>query len=96
MKWIIAIIAVEAIVEIWLESPLFDDIRIWLGGKGKWLNELIGCGWCLSVWIAGIAFALLYFGLWWILALFAVHRLANFVHDILMLIRRFKHIEIDE
>ena len=88
MKWLIAIIAVEAIVEIWLESPLFDDARIWLCGKHKLLNEFITCGWCLSVWAAAIAFLLIYLGLWWLMIPIAIHRLSNLLHDIYGLMKR--------
>jgi len=88
MKYLIAIIAVEAIVEILAESALFDNARVWIGKKHTLLDELVTCPWCMSVWVGAIVFALAYFGLWLILAPFAVHRLANYVHDTWSLARR--------
>jgi len=88
VKYILAIIATEAIVEILVESELFDGVRVWIGQRHRLLDGLVSCPWCISVWVAGIVIALLYFGLWPILAFFAVHRLANFVHDCYGLIKR--------
>ena len=93
MKNILAIIAVEALTEIFMESALFDSIRVWLGKRGWLMDELVTCGWCVSVWAACIVFALLWYGLWWILAVIAIHRLSNFLHDIFGLLRRFKRAE---
>lgn len=88
MKWIVAIIAVEALVEIWLESELFDKPRIWMGAKSDFLSEFVTCGWCLSVWVAIPVFLLVYFGLWWLLIPLALHRASNYLHDINGLVRR--------
>jgi len=88
MKYIIAIIAVEALVEIWLESALFDKLRIYIGGKHWLLEELVTCGWCLSVWVAGVAFVFVCIGLWWLFIPFAVHRASNYLHDIDGLVKR--------
>jgi uncharacterized membrane protein len=78
MKWIIAVLAVEAIVEILIHSELLDSIRPTRGLLGK----LFGCGWCLSVWVAGLAFALVLTHLWFVLVPFAIARAANFTHEI--------------
>jgi len=88
VKYILAIIATEAIVEILVESVLFDNARVWIASKHRLLDELVSCPWCISVWVGAGVFALAYFGLWPILAPFAVHRLANFVHDCYSLIKR--------
>ena len=88
MKWIIAIIAVEAIVKIFMESSLFDNFRIWIGKKHALFDEFVTCGWCVSVWVAIFAFALIYVGLWWLLIPLAVHRASNYLHDIDGLIKR--------
>jgi len=88
MKWIIAIIAVEAIVEIFMESSLFDNFRVWIGGKHVLLDEFVTCGWCLSVWVAGLVFVFVCIGLWWLFIPIAVHRVSNYLHDIDGLIRR--------
>ena len=78
MKWIVVIIAVEAVVEILVHSELLDSVRPTRGLLGK----LFGCGWCLSVWVAAGACALVMLGLWWVLVPFAVARVANFTHEI--------------
>ena len=90
MKYIIAIIAVEALVEIWLESALFDRLRIYIGSKGYYLEEFITCGWCISVWVAIIVFALIYYGLWWLLIPLAIHRASNYLHDLYGIVKRLK------
>ena len=90
VKYIIAIIAVEALVEIWLESALFDKLRIYIGGKHWLLEELVTCGWCLSVWVAVGVFALIYIGLWWLLIPLAIHRASNYLHDIYGIVKRLK------
>ena len=88
MKYIIAIIAVEALVEIWLESSLFDNLRAWLSKKHWLIDEFIKCGWCISVWVAIFVFALIYIGLWVVLIPLAIHRVSNFIHDIDGLVKR--------
>ena len=96
MKYILAIIAVEALTEIFVESALFDSFRVWLGRRHWLIDELVTCGWCVSVWAAIIVFALLWYGLWWILAVIAIHRVSNFLHDIFGLLKRFKRVEDEE
>ena len=88
MKWLVAIIAVEALVEIWLESALFDNPRKWIGVKSDILGEFVTCGWCLSVWVARVVFIFVCIGLWWLFVPFAVHRVSNYLHDINGLVRR--------
>ena len=79
MKFIIAIIAVEAVVEILVHSPLFARLRR-LGGP-------CDCGWCLSVWVAIAAFGLVAVGLWWIMIPLAVARMSNVFHEAFMRLR---------
>ena len=96
MKWILAIIAVEALTEIFIESELFRWFRRWMMKRSDLFYELATCGWCVSVWAAIIVFALLWYGLWWILAVLAIHRVSNFLHDIFGLLKRFKRVEEEE
>ena len=88
MKYIIAIIAVEAIVEIFMESSLFDNLRVWLSKKHWLIDEFVGCGWCISVWVALLVFGLIYIGLWVVLIPLAIHRMSNFIYDIDGLVKR--------
>ena len=88
MKYIVAIIAVEAIVEIFMHSALFANFRTWIGGKHELLDVFVTCGWCLSVWVALLVFGLIYIGLWVVLIPLAIHRMSNFIHDIDGLVKR--------
>lgn len=80
MKWFVAIIAVEAIVEILMHSELFG----WLRRLGRPFD----CAWCLSLWVAGGAFGLVVTGLGWLLVPFAIQRLSNLFHEAYGLLRR--------
>ncbi len=50
------------------ESSLFGGFRGWLQGIDNWLSHMVGCGYCLSQWIALALVAVyrprLYFA-WW-------------------------------
>lgn len=81
MRWIVAIIAVEAAVEILIHSPLF----VWLRRLGP---SLFTCGWCLSVWVATGAFMLIIADLWWLMIPFALARMSNVFHEIYGILRR--------
>ena len=83
MKYLIAIIAVEAITEILLHSELFEWLRKALPKIG-----LFDCGWCLSVWVAGLVFAIVLMGLEIVLLPIAIHRVSNYLHDVYGLLRR--------
>jgi len=73
MKWVVAIVAVEAAVEILVHSPLFARLRR-LGGP-------FDCGWCLSVWVAAAAFGLMILGLWWMMVPLAIARMSTVFHE---------------
>jgi len=80
-KWIVAIIAIEAITEILLHGTPFVWLRK-LAAKNKYSNELLSCGWCLSFWVSLFVCSLVYFGLWILLIPIALHRLSNLLHYI--------------
>ena len=80
MRWIVAVITVEAVVEILVHSPLFARLR-------RLAPPLFECGWCLSVWIAVAAFGLVVAGLWWIMIPFVIARISNVFHEIFMRLR---------
>jgi uncharacterized membrane protein len=75
MKWVVAIVAVEAVVEILIHSELFGWLR-------RLDIPLFNCAWCLSVWVAAGASILVLIDLWWLMVPFAVHRVANLFHEI--------------
>jgi len=80
MKWIVAVITVEAVVEILVHSPLFARLR-------RLAPPLFECGWCLSVWIAAVAFGLIVAGLCWVMIPFAIARMSNVFHETFMRLR---------
>jgi len=83
IKFILAIIAVEAITEILLHSELFGWLR-----KGLSKIKVFDCGWCLSVWVAMFVFAIILLGLEIVLVPIAIHRMSNVFHDIYGFLRR--------
>ena len=74
MKWIIMIVAVEAVVEILMHSELFARLRR--------IGRPMDCPWCLSVWVAAGAYTMMMVGVGWALIPLAVHRLANIFHEL--------------
>ena len=92
--WLLATIAVEAIVEIVIASELFSPLHFWLFKKSEnnrvigFVNKLMSCGYCFSVWVAA--------GVAWmlpgspsgiavvdtILKIFVLHRLSNLIHEL--------------
>ena len=93
-KFIIAIIATEAITEIVTKSEIFSPLRgkvFKLGNNNKvfnWLHNLLDCGYCFSVW-AGALIALLFFRdvnilhpvVDFIFLTLVLHRLSNLFHN---------------
>ncbi len=85
--WFIAIIAVEALVELITTASIFEMPRARLMSVSKFTEELLSCGYCTSVWIAALfAWSLPgYTGypiVDIVLKTLALHRLSNFVHEI--------------
>jgi len=89
MKWILAIIATEAITEILLHSDLFGKVRGFLS-KFWFFNELFVCGWCLSFWVAIFVFILILKNLEIILIPIVIHRLSNYFHYCYGILRNFR------
>ena len=92
LQWIMAVIAVEAIVEIIVDSELFLFWRAFLSKRkmfvGRYLAKLFTCGYCFSVWVAVVvAWCLpgVISGYWLfdvILKTFVLHRLSNLTHEL--------------
>ncbi len=89
-EFVILGFCVWQVVEIWHHSDIFANMReqisYWKGTRfTRWLSELLGCPWCLSVWIGFIVA-----GLWCseqtvvrvVIVGFAVSRLANVLNDL--------------
>jgi len=81
LKIALLAIATEAVTEILVESELFEWLRA-IMRKTEFTAALFSCGWCLSVWVAGTLLLLTHLGLFVIVILFAVHRLANVWHNL--------------
>ena len=88
---LLIIIAVEAITEIIIDGDIFIKPRNWLAKLNPgFLGKLLGCGYCLSVWIAipfGIIYSIypntIYYKVMMITVLiFIIHRLSNIIHDL--------------
>ena len=90
--WILAIIATEALVELITTASIFDVPRAKLMAKSPFLEELLACGYCTSVWIAA-AFAWALpgtLGYWWLdilIKTLALHRASNIFHELRGLIQ---------
>jgi len=87
MIFILAIIATEALTEIVVHSELFAGIRKELS-MFWFFREMLECGWCVSVWMAGLVVLLIYFRLEILLVPVAIHRLSNIFHEIYGRLRR--------
>ncbi len=85
----LGVVFVEASTELLVKSVFFAPIRKYVGGKNEFLNSLITCGYCTSVWVAIIPALCLAslqsfcppvaaFFLFWL----ALHRMSNYLHNI--------------
>lgn len=88
IKWILSIIAVEAVTEIIINGEIFLPIRNTLSKMSVFLRKLLSCGYCSSVWVAAsIAWALPgtvtgYLVIDIIIRTFVLHRLSNLAHEL--------------
>jgi hypothetical protein len=86
MKYLILIIATEALVELWKKAMPLQGIRRKLTELTPFLEidgqHLFDCGYCMSVWIGaliGITYLLYEPSIYFFLVL-AIHRVSNYVH----------------
>lgn len=89
LKYALAVIATEAVVEIVLHGRPFAWLRR-LMAKRDLTNELFNCGWCLSTYVAAAMFAVVLSGWWIALAPLAIHRLSNVFHFGVMILREIR------
>lgn len=96
IKIIIAIICVESITEIIVKSNIFAPIREFIGNRIEkslfflWLDMLINCGHCMSVWVSWFIYFILLFDsvvivnvyIDWFLIGLVIQRLSNYLHFI--------------
>lgn len=96
IKFLLAIVATEAITEVITKSELFSSFRIKVFNIGKnnkffnWFYSLLDCGYCFSMW-AGILISILFFrdiniihwGVDWFFIAIVLHRLSNLFHNVM-------------
>lgn len=90
--WIIIAVFIEAVTEILISSDIFLGFRNWFAKRDnfacRFIGDLLRCGYCTSVWCsAAIAWAAPgeLTGIAWIdiaIKIFALHRLANVIHEL--------------
>ena len=88
MSWIdllILVFGVEALTKLIRDAEIFDAPRARLCARSNWLNALLTCGYCISVWSAAIVLGLMKY-VYALVLLLALHRLSNVLHDLLGII----------
>jgi hypothetical protein len=92
LKFIVAVVLVEAVVEITSTAEVFEGVRAWLAGRGekpRKIGVFARCPYCQSVWVGvGTAYLLQIMGVfdwmgWFepVLWGFLVHRASNIWHE---------------
>lgn len=89
---LLAAIFVEGTTELFVKSLLFDKLREFLFKKSSFLQKLLSCGYCTSVWVAILPAIFLIFKIikpeiilapvWFLGLVVVLHRLSNYVHNI--------------
>ena len=82
---VIVALAATRITRLATTDTIFDAPRLWLMRKGEWLEELLSCPWCTSVWVglavtADVAFAPRPWW-WWPALVFATSQVAGMLLD---------------
>jgi hypothetical protein len=86
IKLFLLTIATEAIVELWRKAAPLQGIRERLIALTPFLyskrqnTHLLDCGYCLSVWAAGMSLGILWGLGEWPLIVIVVHRVSNYAH----------------
>jgi hypothetical protein len=92
MKLILCIIAAEAMTQLTCKAEIFNRLRDWLKSLSKFTDELLSCPYCVSVWVAGFTVLLAITWEWsfWFVYLLVIHRMSNFLHDLIRIVLNFK------
>lgn len=87
--WFLAIIAVEALTELWLTSSIMEPFRDAVGQMDGRISELSHCGQCVSVWASILLLGAFlpgtiigFFLVDWAIKVLALHRLSNLFHEL--------------
>ena len=88
MKYLILIIATEALVELWKKAAPLQAFREWLVDKTPFLysermdTHLLDCPYCMSLWIGasvGLTYLIINASIY-LFVLLVIHRVSNYVH----------------
>ena len=85
------VVATEAVTELAIKSQIFLPLRRFLSSKSQFMQELLSCGYCFSVWVAtaavlsvGISIPLSEWGIVnYGISILVVHRLSNVLHNVI-------------
>lgn len=81
----LAMLAVEAATELIVKSEIFKPLVERVKGSNYFAAKMLSCGYCTSVWLAippAIFFALLTSPILIVFWVLALHRGANYLHNI--------------
>ena len=93
MKYLVLIIATEALVELWKKAMPLQGIRRKLTTWTPFLEidgqHLFDCGYCLSVWVGALVFVSysIFSGMIYFFGILAIHRISNYVHLVVSYLR---------
>lgn len=91
LLFLAAVIFVEAVTELICKSSIFHNLNEKVSSWHPFLDEMLGCGYCTSVWVSMLpasVISYLYSGSalysvgWFIVLTVVIHRLSNYVHNI--------------
>lgn len=88
IRFIMAVIATEAITEIAVKSELFEPVRKWLfeskHGVLNFVHRIFDCGYCFSVWAALLMMLMIFIVnhklVDFFIIVIVIHRLSNIFH----------------
>jgi len=92
VRFLLCLITVEAVTQLICKAEIFDNLRDWLNSRSKFLDSLLSCPYCVSVW-AGMLGLIIYFfweDLRWFAYLMFLHRTSNIFHDLISTLTNFK------
>lgn len=89
IRWILAVVAVEAIVEILIHGRPFEWLRK-IMEKREFTKELISCGWCTSCYVAVFVCVIILLHYEILLVPFAIQRASNLFHFLFGILRELR------
>jgi len=92
VRFLFCLITVEAVTQLICKAEIFDNLRDWLSSRSKFLNSLLACPYCVSVWSGLLGLIIFYYWecLNWFSYIMVLHRVSNVLHDFISLLTQFK------